>query len=503
MPGESGQNQSGSTMPAFRISQLPPELFTEVLKALVDEYSIFKVFRPLLTITSVSTHWRAVAITSPVLWTQIHYGPGPAHQKDRAGEKNIVAAHKWAMTCLERSRSAPFDVVLESIYFDPETHGSVNRDGKTQHWWKAIELFAPHLSRCRFLNLRSMHVDARRLWSTLRLVEFRLLREFWFDGVGDENFGLPNTIFSTARGDIHEHRMICPTLTEVEIISHERQTLRPIPIAPALRKLHLVVSATGQWWDNLVASLPELPLLDHLTIMFVGPSLSLGWDLERRVEVPNLEYLETNFPPFSVNLRTPRLTQLMLRGLHLDRWSDITQTEAYRRHLWPHPTLDPHMSAIQSLSQLSIVNCEIELSTIGENGNLQEWLHGGEVLNKMMLSMGKISIDTLEFINCRDIEGTLRRLGSPLDRIAPSLGNTSSGGTHNPADDQTTRNLSYLLPNLRRLVMTECELEDSANERFGTKEMMNDHGYLRFSTSSFNSTRRYIGALNLGCFRSG
>ncbi|KAF8314181.1 hypothetical protein DL93DRAFT_2167349 [Clavulina sp. PMI_390] len=448
-------------MPVDLISRLPPELLIQVFEEFLVESSTFRVLTPLLCITSVCAHWRSVAIASPALWTRVYYGP----RSTPYGRMPAPDIHEWAVIFLERSRSAPLEVFLESTFWDPAANNGPAREEKKQLWWKAFDLLVPHLHRCHDLTIRTMHVDARRLWGSLRSIEFKLLKHFSFQDVDEDQSSPPYTWFTAATSNINDFRLTCGSLKYLQITSRNPQTLQPIPIAGSLRYLHLVVFTMGQWWDNVILSLGELPALHHLSVMFTGPELSFRWDMERRAELPNLESLETNFPLFSVNLRTPRLAELMLRGLSLDRWSEITRTEAYRRHRWPHPALHSNMSGIQSLSRFTLTDCEIEWVGIGPYSAIQ-MTDGGEILTKMMASMGEIPVDTLEFIGCDGIEGTLRRLASPTNSVNARMGGGAGGTSHNDADVYATRNPPYLLPNLQRLVVTPnlSPLEDSVAE---------------------------------------
>ncbi|KAF8310876.1 hypothetical protein DL93DRAFT_1565242 [Clavulina sp. PMI_390] len=445
------------------ISHLPAELLTKVFEELVHEFSAFDFPRLLFRITSVCALWRAVAIASPVLWTRIYYGPRHVFilQKNSEEKQLVDAAFEWAMTCLERSQSAPLHIFLEGSYrSSAEIYHFPKRREDLRDLGEVLNFLVPYLPRCRDLTLRSTYIGARQLWGMLRPVKFDLLQQVSFDDSDELYRSLRDTFFTTSSGDIRDYCMTSESLNRLRMASYNLRTLQPIPITKSLGCFELKVSTTGKWWDNLVISLLELPLLHHLTVIFVGPTLNLGWDLERRVEVPNLEYLETNFLPFSVNLCTPRLTELVLCDLRLPHWPSIAQAEAYCNHRWPYPTLRPPMSLIQALSRFSIVDCKIERGFM-ERKQIFDSPWGTEILNKMMLSMGNISVDTLNFVRCCGIERILRTLASPI----ASLAGGSDESPHTHADSQApVRDLSYLLPNLRELDIIGYKSNDATFE---------------------------------------
>ncbi|KAF8323307.1 hypothetical protein DL93DRAFT_680271 [Clavulina sp. PMI_390] len=418
--------------------RLPPELLLGVFELLVGSTSIPEVHHTLLAITSVCSYWRSLAISSPSLWTRVYYGP----LKSLVSQRSARKISKRARVFLERSRSLPIEILAENTLF-PSIAPLVPTI-RDQRLWIAIRPFISQLSRCRELTLNCTYVDSRSLWERLSKANLGLLESLSFKDRYNHpmtDTGVPSPVFEDETSD---DRLTCKSLKTLVFWHSTPIKFNPFPIAPSLCHLE-VVFCVPTWWDALVNALREFPFLQHLCVISVWGSLPSSWDETTRIELSHLASLNTNFPQFSVNLRTPRLSQLKLHGL--EEWDDVLHSEPCLEKRWPHPSLDPEMSGIHNLSKLTLSHCELEYK------NRTRDVTGALVLQHMMASLHNVAINTVEFLCCDGIYGILHELSrSPISDMEEHRSHPHALGSW-PWDSEANDATNELLPLLRELVI--------------------------------------------------
>ncbi|KAF8314193.1 hypothetical protein DL93DRAFT_2080263 [Clavulina sp. PMI_390] len=351
------------------------------------------------------------------------------------------------------------EIFLESTFWG----SSVPKDSlpttseQQRYWWRAFDLLVAYFPRCNRLTIHPMYIDPRRLWGALQHVDFSRLEHFSFEDAPEDPSDPSSWITDTSDlgGAV---RMKCPSLASLRFATTFPHDLYPFPLTPSLRHLDIKTGAIGLWWDSVVATVSELPMLERLVVDFADTIMSDSWDMTVRVELNYLESLDTNFPPFAVNLYTPNLTKLMFHDIDLDMWTHIVQNTAYREYYWPHPTLGSPMSGIHTLSLWSFVRCEFEWTSVSGWDPAPAMARGTEIVKKMMMEMSDMAVDTLEFVDCSALEGILRGLSQ---FTAPTSHRSDVG--HAGISQEPLSSVSFLLPFLRRLRLASSDGELSSS----------------------------------------
>ncbi|TFK64711.1 hypothetical protein BDN72DRAFT_253932 [Pluteus cervinus] len=219
------------------ISNLPTEILESIFSLLADEVEGDES-QPLSHIlSSVSHHWRCVAINLPYLWTEIYIIPPYSVEKLRF--------------YLERSRACPIDLFLGIPEDNPP---------KKEQLMQLLEILIPHFSRCRILDIASGDV-VEPLHHLIRLlVSFEMpeLECFTFvveegtnptSQAGDDS--LP-TLFSGHAPKLKQVRLGGPTITRYKL-----------PLTN-VTTFHLAAAYWQIPFDTLVSMLAECPALQTL-----------------------------------------------------------------------------------------------------------------------------------------------------------------------------------------------------------------------------------------------
>lgn len=117
------------------VNRLPQELLAEIFLSGNAEYESGRSGAGYLAIiTSICATWRATAIETPMLWTNIVYPSTTRHASE--------VVYRMIKTFLLRSKGASIN-----LHLDLSGRETVNKN-------KIMELIKPHISRCRTITLR-------------------------------------------------------------------------------------------------------------------------------------------------------------------------------------------------------------------------------------------------------------------------------------------------------------------------------------------------------------
>ncbi|KAF8323306.1 hypothetical protein DL93DRAFT_681305 [Clavulina sp. PMI_390] len=442
------------------IQRLPAELLSGVFELLIltSESSTSQVFQTLLTITSVCSYWRSVAISTPSLWTRVYYGPEESFVLRESAQRIAERAQLF----LERSRSAPIEILIENTCFPSIAPLVPSIKDRRQHWWEAIRSFVPHLSRCRELTLKCTHLDARNLWEKISSAKLEFLEYLSLQNTYTGPMTLARAPSPVLEDDINDYGLTCESLRTLKFMYIKPLDFYPFPIAPSLCHLE-VVFPDSLWWDRLIESLSRFPLLQHLSVVFARGDLPQSWDEITRVELSQLEILDTNFPQFSVNLRTPKLSQLTLRGLEQTEWHRVSSCIPYRENRWPRLFLNQAMSGIHALSRFAFVDCPLEFDYLAHDST------GGLIVREMMWAMCGVAINIMEFVHCYGIYGTIHELSfSPTCDVVEHLHHLNWLG---PWDADNPDEVQVVLPLLHKLVIIPNPKPEQPDNSEGFEEV--------------------------------
>ncbi|KAH9923576.1 hypothetical protein B0H21DRAFT_158779 [Amylocystis lapponica] len=251
-------------------SRLPS--FEDTLVFFIDQYYV-----SLITMTAVCRHWRAVALATPTLWTQID------------------AAKPLELTnlCLARSMSMPIE-----IYATPSWKEGRSRAQRVQiDFCQVAAAIAPHVPRIRIFKCRSMHIVQIRPFLRILTVPMLLLEEVEltteFD-LSDDDDAFANRYFFPANEAF-------PCLRSLELGRVIIPSTSSMLVGLVSLRLYDSLEGHATSMDTLLSILDACPDLENLVLNGCGPDVSdeLRVDLipTRIVSLPRLKSLVLTSSP--------------------------------------------------------------------------------------------------------------------------------------------------------------------------------------------------------------
>ncbi|KAF8072243.1 hypothetical protein FPV67DRAFT_1779290 [Lyophyllum atratum] len=263
---------------ATPVGSIPPEILVQIFE-FADRSSAAQERRPWshairrkaipITVSHVSGHWRDVALSSPVLWTEINISP------------------PWSLKTIRRflSRSAAcpihLNLTIPTIGFGHLlSSGLLNDNAQSLR-----DIILEHIPRCRKITIKG---DFGQLEPLL----YTMLNTIYASKVPPplEHLNVQVTNVPNFPGDVY-HPFLprgAPLLTQLRVTS------LMVPCLPPLERvtsLHLALGGTnGIDVDVFTATIASCPLLETLAVYddaIVGP-----WPLTGEIELPSLRSLQ-------------------------------------------------------------------------------------------------------------------------------------------------------------------------------------------------------------------
>ncbi|SJL17851.1 uncharacterized protein ARMOST_21415 [Armillaria ostoyae] len=302
------------------IHSLPNEMLLKIFKTTSNLPLSPPSSRPyLLTLCSVSRHWRSLCLEDPEFWTIIDI---PFHQA--RGQDPV----EWASVRLERSKACLFDVVLKLSSAQDATTGESTR--------QVVQLVANHVGRLRRLSVSapSLSYGGIDFLSPLKPILAPTLTDLEIFLYDYKTFASELTtngrynLFMHGAPRLSHQRLLgtnplCP-LTHLSSLDMYRVSMTPSTCkilfseCPALKTLVL----RGVWpldEGTRIDTLPEIEALSLVSLTFGQiRSHTANISVLSMLSCPNLEFLEfrgpaTGIPPSFVSglvkLRTLRFTE--------------------------------------------------------------------------------------------------------------------------------------------------------------------------------------------------
>ncbi|KAF8310298.1 hypothetical protein DL93DRAFT_1665653 [Clavulina sp. PMI_390] len=315
------------------ISSLPIELLSSIFirvcqglcsceLAAPSHYDDLQLLKALLTLSSVSSLWRYVALSTPRLWAVIRVS---VSDDGLGAEENT----EMVQLRLERSRAAPLTLIFKATLLSTETD--------VRQLWSLV---LPNLPRCETLFIMNMPPTFLPIIFPLpgKLESLRRLG-IQVPRYARAHFGMINELFSGAQD------VVAPSFVRLEMMglpcvphsfqrmSHLRlRIIHPIPNSnpfssiirpwlewnPTLHTLVLLAPPSTVMREAAASDIPIfLPRLKHLALR-VGT-----WDWPRMIHVPKVQHIIISSLRCINSIspeRFPRIERLSLCGLWADAY---------------------------------------------------------------------------------------------------------------------------------------------------------------------------------------
>ncbi|KAF8347424.1 hypothetical protein F5887DRAFT_955755 [Amanita rubescens] len=336
------------------IHRLPPELLGQIFFECV---SVGDLDNPnptacLLVLSHVSKQWRAVALSTPVLWTTFAFVERGWTQVPGS---YTYRAERWLNILIDRSGQLPLSFRFSSA-FDTHTHPIFSRLVELSHRWKNVRLCLSHLAHPEPLSLPDLEylileghsipatvgAEPRRTFSLApRLTRLSL-----------QNCLSPTSSFSFPWSQIRQlhlkgnlicgddYATILQQATNLESLLIENNEIvppHPTPIVcTSIKSLTVLTNTTSGCVNVLLTSL-VLPNLTHLNVRFWKPPVDV---MEAAVQL--LDRSGSSITHFtSRDLDDAQLVQLLEKMPHLThvdlRGSPIGPSLIERLNIYRHP----------------------------------------------------------------------------------------------------------------------------------------------------------------------
>lgn len=297
------------------ISTLPNEILAAIFQAGHDSQAVGDHFE--ILISSVTKHWRDVALATPPLWTVILCA---------------VVRQQLEATALyiHRSKAAPIELKI------------IMHRMKRTDFGHLCQLLTPHFSRCNRLAIESNYkrmTELSALFRCLHAVSAPLLRLI----VIDFQASVDDAISLFARGRIFTGGT--PRLTSIRITNIGLQAcLPPLSSVNAIYIHDQYYRSTGITIDEWVQMMSSAPSLVHLemhvdiTVNHRTASLVVEMPLLRTLSIRALAVpeLEPAFHAFLGCTTAPQLEVLILKNVNPDSEYTIRPN--------PFPSLHTHFA---------------------------------------------------------------------------------------------------------------------------------------------------------------
>jgi F-box-like len=243
------------------ISRLPTELLYKIFSTLAClDYSNPTDVSWIRPITAVCSHWRAVALECPRLWSSI-----------------IFSRPSWAAEMLKRSKMAPLAIRADLTYLTPKMVD-------------AVQMALQHVSRIRELHLTASKATMEKLIDNLNqraplLQSLCLSNPRYSHFLMDDGYTLPTSLFD---GDGHR-------LQRLELVKCNIRWDSPLLCGLTQIKIHKMSNMCRPTMPQLLDALEKMPLLESLDMedsLPVLPEDALSIPSgQRTVPLPHLSHL--------------------------------------------------------------------------------------------------------------------------------------------------------------------------------------------------------------------
>ncbi|KAF7430839.1 hypothetical protein PC9H_006553 [Pleurotus ostreatus] len=233
------------------ISTLPPEILSMVFMYAEAASNNSLAW---IKVSHVCQHWRAVALDSPRLWTNI-----------------VLSRPKWTREMLKRSKMAPLDIKADLSFLTPRL-------------LEVARLMMKQIHRTRSLNITANHSTLNTIFAGLQ-GDAPLLRSL---NVHDsQRHGLlPTDTLSVP------FAMKAPRLQHLELLQCNVEWNSPFPRSLTHFKLR---DATPPPMEDLLSALQAMPYLEVLELQNILPRPDLGL-AKREVRLSKLKKISIKDP---------------------------------------------------------------------------------------------------------------------------------------------------------------------------------------------------------------
>lgn len=309
---------------------LPTELVTDIFQINGNELfapsNYQTVLQYLCAITHVSSRWREIALSTPLLWRKVVFS---------TSHGSFAKSLNWMMLCLKRSGDVSVDLYLHM-------HSILHNSNCIQSLYDAI---APHLHRCNKLEMHGVGDRFSELMLPLRsnkgLIQLRSLT------VHD------NTPARSGNRFFGDWAM-APSVEEVVGFQVDASSLETMATG-SLKRLRL---GSFRDWKSVLTLLSRSPSLMQLQLISLGVETQYP---TQPILLPNLQNLAVYNMQFGRLVSAPRLERLTCLCFdHQDELAfpnslkNLALFRATKRCLegWrPAPSLD-------RLATLHLISCE-------------------------------------------------------------------------------------------------------------------------------------------------
>ncbi|KAF8319628.1 hypothetical protein DL93DRAFT_2164329 [Clavulina sp. PMI_390] len=345
---ETRREQANSAQtPSLELSDAPSTMHSiidilpsELILAVIEEFLLTAKDSPpvvatsLITITSISSYWRDIAIKHGPFWANIYVKLfDPPKLRRRATPElpiQVTANDIDRVRCfLERSKQSPIHVFIPRSWIDLDSLADDERISIEEGWRVMNDLLDPHLERCRTVSLQ--------FGETSGSIELPRLSE-------KRRFGLLTELVLEIYEQVHEP-LIWDTTWDVSSQWTPLRTLRfydhwtylPKSIDVPWPLLSLIeLNVSGQFWPSVCDTLAQLPSLREFVIK-LGPIKLGDPPRETKIHLPFVERATTNSPAIWHDIFTPSLRSVtFLTGpALLYNVSSTIATEFFARETTP------------------------------------------------------------------------------------------------------------------------------------------------------------------------
>lgn len=162
------------------LTRVPPEILSEVfLISIEDRLPVYGERDCPLYLTKVCRLWRAIAISTPLLWARLQFSID-CEDKDQTSRK----LHAFSLY-LQRSQEAPLTYTLELIL----SPSSINQD--VDLFRPFIELLLQHAHHWSDVIIQNCSLETMEPFSVPTTQSFPLLRRLSLLGFNPRSFALP------------------------------------------------------------------------------------------------------------------------------------------------------------------------------------------------------------------------------------------------------------------------------------------------------------------------
>ncbi|KAF8319632.1 hypothetical protein DL93DRAFT_103331 [Clavulina sp. PMI_390] len=293
------------------INALPNELFLLVIEHLLLSAtdSAQGMVTSLLTITSISTRWREVAIGHSPFWATIYFKlskpPTFRRRNNPRLSTQLLTTDLGRVRCfLERSKKSPINIHIPRSWENLEVLPEDKRSAIEENWTVANDLLGPHVGRCRSISVHFSGVEGpSELSRLLRPWKFPLLQVLTIQNWAQQQDHM------TVRDPTWSYSPEHTPLRALKFSDPWNYLPKNIDVSwPLLASIELNIAA--QFWPNVCDTLALLPTLQELRIAFSVTTVRDAISSAPRrphITLPLVEHVATNLIAIWYDVCTPSL----------------------------------------------------------------------------------------------------------------------------------------------------------------------------------------------------